>query len=95
MNAGTEQPAVRRDDVAADVATLRLDSVTVAYLTTSGPAIAVNSASLVVRAGTAVGIVGESGCGKTTLGLALLRLLPDSAQVRRPASNWSVAISMP
>lgn len=60
---------------------LKLDSVSVAYLTRSGPAVAVDSASLTLRAGGSLGIVGESGCGKTTLGLALLRLLPDGARV--------------
>jgi microcin C transport system ATP-binding protein len=35
---------------------------------------AVDGVSLTVREGQTVGVVGESGCGKTTLGLALLRL---------------------
>lgn len=43
---------------------------------------AVNGVSLQVRRGETLGIVGESGCGKTTLGLALLRLLtPDSGKI--------------
>jgi len=36
----------------------------------------VNGISLCVRPGETLGIVGESGCGKTTAGRAILRLLP-------------------
>lgn len=44
---------------------------------------AVNDVSLEVKKGETLGIVGESGCGKTTLGLLLLRLLPaDSGSIR-------------
>jgi len=43
---------------------------------------AVNDVSFQVREGETLGLVGESGCGKTTLGRSLLRLIePDSGAV--------------
>jgi oligopeptide/dipeptide ABC transporter ATP-binding protein len=42
---------------------------------------AVNKVSFEVRRGRTLGIVGESGCGKSTTAMALLRLLPKSADV--------------
>lgn len=45
----------------------------------TGTVRAVDGVSLEVEAGEAVGLVGESGCGKTTLGRAVLRLLPPTS----------------
>ncbi|MGH7788114.1 MAG: ATP-binding cassette domain-containing protein, partial [Candidatus Binatia bacterium] len=42
---------------------------------------AVDGVSLTVRQGQTLGVVGESGCGKTTLGLALLRLIASEGAI--------------
>ncbi|GGE13901.1 peptide/nickel transport system ATP-binding protein [Gemmobacter megaterium] len=46
-----------------------------------GPAQAVRDASLTIAPGARIGIVGESGSGKSMLGLALMGMSPDAAQV--------------
>jgi len=45
------------------------------------PVHAVRSVSLDLHAGRSMGLIGESGCGKTTLALAILGLLPSNAVV--------------
>lgn len=45
------------------------------------PARAVENVSLSLREGDLLGLVGESGCGKTTLMLSLLNLLPAAGQI--------------
>lgn len=45
------------------------------------PARAVENINFTLKEGELLGLVGESGCGKTTLMLALLRLLPSAGQI--------------
>jgi peptide/nickel transport system ATP-binding protein len=62
------------------VALLEFDDVHVTYASRQGDVPAVRGVSLSVEEGTSLGIAGESGCGKTTLTSAVLRLLPGSAR---------------
>ncbi len=58
---------------------LEIDDLSVTYRTAGGPVPAVRGVSLALGAGQKLGLAGESGCGKSTVALAMLRLLPPSA----------------
>ena len=60
---------------------LTVDHLRAYYATQSGYVRAVDDVSFEVQPGEYLGIVGESGCGKTTLVKAIFRLLPDDAFV--------------
>lgn len=55
---------------------LEIKELSVEYNTFSGSAKALNKAFLIVRKKEAVGLVGETGAGKTSLALSILRILP-------------------
>lgn len=57
--------------------TLDVENLGVSFFTRKGIVKAVDGVSFHVRQGETLGIVGESGCGKTVTGLALMRLLPE------------------
>ena len=50
---------------------------------------AIDDVSLALKAGECVGLVGESGCGKSTMGRALLRLLQPGTRGVPPAQRSS------
>jgi peptide/nickel transport system ATP-binding protein len=60
---------------------LQLDDLSVTYRIASGDGPAVRGVSLSLEAGEAVGLAGESGSGKSSVAMALLRLLPRSARL--------------
>ena len=60
---------------------LRIAQLGVTFVTPHGEVAAVQDVSLTVRRGECVGVVGESGAGKTQLFLATLGLLPATARV--------------
>ena len=60
---------------------LQVDNLRIQLQTPRGPAEAVRGVSFALERGETLGIVGESGCGKSITVLSLLGLLPPSAQV--------------
>jgi peptide/nickel transport system ATP-binding protein len=60
---------------------LEVNQLTVEYQTAAGNFRAVEDLSLKLEPGKSLGLVGESGCGKTTAMLALMRLLPEAGRI--------------
>jgi len=58
---------------------LSIKNLVVAFQTESGLLRAVDGVSLSLRQGSTLGIVGESGCGKSVTALSIMRLLPKPA----------------
>ena len=56
---------------------LEIKDLTVHYVTEDETVEAVNDLSLEVKRGKSLGLVGETGAGKTTTALSILRLVPD------------------
>jgi oligopeptide/dipeptide ABC transporter ATP-binding protein len=64
---------------------LEVEDLVVEFQLQSGVVHAVGGISFALDDGEALGIVGESGCGKTTTALSLVRLLPGNARIVRGA----------
>src|SRR5881392_1065826 len=54
---------------------LECEDLSISYYTRAGPVPAVYDFNLTVNPGEAVGIVGESGCGKSTVALAIMQFM--------------------
>ncbi len=63
--------------------TLKVDDLWVTYQAERGEVQAVRSVSFTLNPGETLAFIGESGCGKTTLGLSLIRLLPATAKIKQ------------
>jgi oligopeptide transport system ATP-binding protein len=70
-------------------ALLKVDGLRVEFWTARGTIYAVNGVSFEIVKGETLGIVGESGCGKSVTSLALLGLLPRAGRV--PAGTATFA----
>jgi peptide/nickel transport system permease protein len=74
-------PAPRPAEIGAAAAILQVRDLAVEF-TVEGRALrAVDGVSFDLRRGETLGLVGESGCGKTTTALGILRLLPPGGRV--------------
>lgn len=62
---------------------LRVDGLTVHYETKPERIVAVNDLSFTVARGETLGLVGESGCGKSTTAMAILRLLHPPGRIMK------------
>ncbi len=60
---------------------LRVEHLSIEFKTDKGPLRAVDDISYAIAPGKTLGLVGESGCGKSTTALALMGLLPSVAMV--------------
>jgi len=60
---------------------LELRGLTASYQTPHGPGTAVDSASFIVKPGRSLGLIGESGCGKTSVGRAIMRVMPGNMRI--------------
>jgi len=60
---------------------LEVDGLQTEFRLKSSSVLAVDEVSFNVDAGECVGVVGESGCGKTTVGLSIMKLLPNVGHV--------------
>ncbi|MGH7265072.1 MAG: ATP-binding cassette domain-containing protein, partial [Candidatus Rokuibacteriota bacterium] len=60
---------------------LQLDELSITYATRAGDVRAVRGVSLALERGQAYGLVGESGCGKTSIALAIMGYLGRNGRV--------------
>ncbi|MPY80998.1 MAG: ATP-binding cassette domain-containing protein [Actinophytocola sp.] len=77
-------PTPRREasDVDGERLAARVRDLRVGYRTASGPLWAVDGVSFDLKPGECVALVGESGCGKSSMGRAMLRLMPPGGVVQ-------------
>lgn len=61
---------------------LTISSLSVDFPTDAGLVKALNGFDLTVNSGEVMGLIGESGCGKSVLGLAITRLLQEDAIIK-------------
>ena len=62
-------------------AVIKIENLTIAYETRKGDVVAVKDVSFGVREGETVGLVGESGCGKSTIAFGIVNFLGPNGKI--------------
>ncbi|MDA4116849.1 MAG: ABC transporter ATP-binding protein [Thaumarchaeota archaeon] len=76
-------PAIReREPPRLGEAVLEVGDLRMYYTTSAGEVKAVDGLNFSVKRGEVLGVVGESGCGKTSLALTIMKLLPSNGKIR-------------
>ena len=65
---------------------LKVDNLNMHYETMAGNVTAVKDVSFSINKGESFGLVGESGCGKTSVAMSLLQLQADNAKISSGSS---------
>jgi peptide/nickel transport system ATP-binding protein len=60
---------------------LEIEDLSIEYETESGAVKAVENVNVDLDEGETIGLVGESGCGKTTVAKSILRILPKNGRI--------------
>ena len=60
---------------------LEIKNLNTTFQSRTGAVRAVYDTDLSIDKGSVVGLIGETGCGKSVLGLSVLRLLPNNAEI--------------
>ncbi len=67
---------------------LEIKDLTIHFLTEDGDVKAVNGISFAIEQGKTLGLVGETGAGKTTTALGILRLVPEPGKILSGSINY-------
>lgn len=78
---GMAEGTLDRHDPFAEAPILEVNNLVMNYETKTGMVSAVEDVSFSVPRGKSLGLVGESGCGKTSIALTLMRLLANNARI--------------
>ena len=77
-----QSPGTTRQGGVPGIPLLEVDNLTMEYQVEAGAVSAVSNVTFFLEAGQSLGLVGESGCGKTSVAMSLLRLQADNAVFR-------------